>query len=129
MFMQRLMFVSLSATLSAAAAGVQAAPEVCVLSKYAASSAAPYSAEENVGYGSYTVLKGAQVFVPAREGLTEQWLTRDVQNALAEGCQLPERNVTVQVVSGGNGFWVQLIAANEQQGKQLLSWAQRLVNR
>src|SRR5262245_12196357 len=70
--------------------------EQCVFEKYAASSVAPYKAEENFGYGTYTRLRGVQLFVPAREGLTAEWLTLSVQQALAkqsgtpsvESCQL-----------------------------------------
>jgi hypothetical protein len=135
---RKLMFVALCSALTAAAAGVSAMPETtatkeaCVFSKYEASTVTPFTADENFGYGSYTALKGAQVFVPAREGLTEQWLAREVQSALAtrgaSSCQSTVRDVKVQVVSGGPGFWVQLIAADEQQGKQLLQWAKGLVS-
>lgn len=125
-----LILASFSAILaSSAAVSYAASPDSCVLSRYDASSVAPYRAEENVGYGTYSTLKGAQVFVPAREGLTEQWLLREVQTALATSCKIPARDVKVQVTSAGTGFWVQLIAANEEQGKALLSWAHRILQR
>jgi hypothetical protein len=138
---QKIVLATVCAALMAAAAGVEAMPpagapatwkHACVFSKYDASSVAPFNAEENVGYGTYTELKGAQVFVPAREGLTEQWLAREVQTAFAAhdtSCELRQPDVKVQVVSGGTGFWVQLIAANQTQGKALLQWAQGLVKR
>src|SRR4051812_20894373 len=89
----KFVFAALCAALMGVAGGASAMPQkaatsttqdTCVFSKYEASSVAPFNAEENFGYGNYTQLKGAQVFVPAREGLTEQWLTREVQRAFAE---------------------------------------------
>ena len=133
---QKLVFATLCVALVAAATGAHAMPsaarDTCVFSKYEASTVRAYSVEENFGYGTYTQRRGAQLFVPAREGLTEQWLAREVQGALAAGggaatCTPPVNNVKVQVVSAGPGFWVQLIAANERAGGELLRWAQTLV--
>lgn len=133
---RKILFAALCSALMAAAATASAMPtreakNTCVFSKYDASSVAPYKAEENFGYGTYTKLRGAQLFVPAREGLTEQWLTREVQGALSarsEGtCKPNVDGVKVQVVSAGPGFWVQLIAANERSGNEVLSWARGLV--
>lgn len=110
------------------APAVQARPaDSCVISQYGASSVAPYRAEENVGYGTYTQLRGAQLFVPAREGLTEQWLTLQVQRRLDATCKPGVSDIRVQVVSAGNGFWVQLIAANQKNASELLHWAEGLV--
>jgi hypothetical protein len=107
--------------------------DACIFSKYQASTVAPFNGEENYGYGSYTTLKGAQVFVPAREGLTEQWLAREVQSALAShgsaSCQPNVSDVQVQVVSAGTGFWVQLTAADANQSEALLQWAKGLVTK
>lgn len=129
-----MVFAAVCVALTAVTGGALAMPETpaakdaCIFSRYQASTVAPFNGEENYGYGSYTSLRGAQVFVPAREGLTEQWLTREVQGALAS-CQPTVRNVQVQVVSAGPGFWVQLIAADQQQGKALLQWAKGLVTK
>jgi hypothetical protein len=137
---RKFVFAALCTALMAAAGGASAMPQMaakttssdaCVFSKYDASQVAPFHAEENFGYGNYTELKGAQVFVPAREGLTEQWLTREVLTSFAKqdaaSCQPNVKDVQVQVVSGGSGFWVQLIAADQTQGRQLLDWARGLV--
>ena len=133
----KIVFAALCMALTASAGSALAAPEApaakdaCIFSRYQASAVAPLNGEENYGYGSYTSLRGAQVFVPAREGLTEQWLAREVQGALASNtlaaCQPTVRDVQVQVVSAGPGFWVQLIAADQQQGKVLLQWAKGLM--
>lgn len=113
------------------ASAVQARPtaDVCVLSQYGPSSVAPYGAEVNAGYGTYSQLRGAQVFVPAREGLTQQWLMLQVERSLSAGaCRPSVGDVHVQVASAGNGFWVQLIAANASNASKLLSWAQNIVD-
>ena len=122
-------FSALLPVLLGLAPAVQARPaaDSCVLAQYGASSVAPYKAEENVGYGSYSQLRGAQVFVPAREGLTEQWLTLQVQRSLNATCMPGVSDVRVQVVSAGNGFWVQLIAKNQNKASDLLHWAEGVV--
>ena len=122
-------FSALLPVLLGLAPAVQARPaaDSCVLAQYGASSVAPYKAEENVGYGSYSQLRGAQLFVPAREGLTEQWLTLQVQRNLNETCMPGVNDVRVQVVSAGNGFWVQLIARNQNKASDLLHWAEGVV--
>jgi hypothetical protein len=121
--------------------GVQSAqaanPQTCVFDKYAPVAAAPYVSENSIDYGSYSFLGGAQLFVPAREGLTKEWLQASVQRALATQseqpanaatCETPQvENVRVAVVSGGNGFWVQLISQNDHDSKALLKWAREVV--
>lgn len=124
------------ALLLAAASSVQARNadpvELCVFEKYAVASVAPFRTEENFGYGTYTRLRGAQLYVPAREGLTAEWLTLSVQQSLAKqsgtpSCQPAVANVSVQVVSAGSGFWVQLGAADERSAEALLRWARSIV--
>lgn len=135
---RKMMFAALCVALTAATGSAFAMPSAatksnnaCVFSTYDARTVAPFNGEENYGYGNYTELKGAQVFVPAREGLTEQWLTRVMQSALtqkdASSCQPAVKNLEVRVVPAGPGFWVQLIAADTQQGKKVLDWARGLV--
>jgi len=116
----------------------------CVFDRYAPISVVPYSADENLSYGSYSFVRGAQLFVPAREGLTKEWLEASVQQALAQAnqanaatktpagsdlaCQSPQvKNVQVTVTSAGNGFWVALIARDERTADTLLKWARGVV--
>jgi hypothetical protein len=121
---------------SVAQARGDAAADQCVFEKYAVSSVAPFRAEENFGYGSYTTLRGAQLFVPAREGLTAEWLQLSVEQSLAKqagvangstACQPVVPAVQVHVVSAGPGFWVQLSAADERSAEALLKWAKTIV--
>jgi hypothetical protein len=114
-------------------------PQACVFDKYAPVAVQPYVAETAFDYGSYSYLGGAQLFVPAREGLTREWLMASVQHALAAAeasqadgtanCDTPNvKNVTVSVVSGGNGFWVQLISPDSKSSEALLKWARGVVD-
>lgn len=119
-------------------------PQTCVFEKYAPIAAAPYITENSIDYGSYSFLGGAQLFIPAREGLTREWLAASVQEAVARSQQEPAassvdsqasntcenphfKDVHVTVVSGGNGFWVQLISNDSHTSEALLKWARGIV--
>ncbi|HET6340218.1 MAG TPA: hypothetical protein VFG30_43710 [Polyangiales bacterium] len=140
MFAQKLVMGLAVPALLLAASAVQArgnaAADQCVFEKYAVSSVAPFRVEENLGYGTYTKLRGAQLFVPAREGLTAEWLQLSVQQSLAKqpgatngspACEPVVPAVQVHVISGGPGFWVQLAAADERSAEALLKWAKTIV--
>jgi|GEM_PF-1355147 len=114
----------------------------CVFDKHEPVSVAPYTVDFGMDWGSYSFMGGAQLFVPAREGLTKEWLAASVEHALASAhvvstvagtdtksvCDLPRlKDVHVGVVSGGNGFWVQLISRDEKTNQALLKWARNLV--
>lgn len=115
-------------------------PQSCVFDKYAPVAVAPYRSENGIDYGSYSYLGGAQLFVPAREGLTKEWLQTIVQRALSASgaqnastspaCDAPDlKNVRVTVVSGGNGYWVQLVSPDSRAQAALLQWARETVDR
>lgn len=114
----------------------------CVFDRHEPVSVAPYTVDFGMDWGSYSFMGGAQLFVPAREGLTKEWLAASVEHALASAhvvstvdgndakgvCDMPRlKDVHVGVVSGGNGFWVQLISRDEKTNKALLKWAKNLV--
>jgi hypothetical protein len=104
------------------------AAEQCVLEKIVVTSVAPYQTQENDEYASYTRLRGAQFYVPAREGLTPEWLTLSVQRAIskkdASACRPDVGNVKVSVLSAGGGFWVRLTTEDERAAQSLVNWAQ-----
>lgn len=113
---------------STVAASPKQAEQRCVFEEYAAVSVAPYSTEENFGMGTYSQLKGAQVYVAAQPGLTAEWLTLSVERELAsDACRPGVRGVQVQAVSAGAGFWVRLSAPNAQEAAKLLKWARGIV--
>jgi hypothetical protein len=148
MFTNKFVMKTLVPALLIGAAGAVSAPtahasnpgsQSCVFEKYAPVSVTPYSADENVTYGTYSFLRGAQLYVPAREGLTKEWLEASVQQALASqtqnssnndpACQSPNvKNVRVTVSSAGNGFWVTLIGRDERSANALLKWANSIVD-
>lgn len=113
----------------------------CVFDKHEPVSVAPYTVDFGMDWGSYSFMGGAQLFVPAREGLTKEWLVASVEHALASAhvestvagntksvCDMPRlKDVHVGVVSGGNGFWVQLISRDEKTNQALLKWAKNLI--
>jgi hypothetical protein len=104
------------------------ASEQCVLEKIVVTSVAPYQTQENDEYASYTRLRGAQFYVPAREGLTPEWLTLSVQRAISKkdttACRPDVSNVKVSVLSAGGGFWVRLTTDDENAAHSLVKWAQ-----
>jgi hypothetical protein len=105
-------------------------PASCVFDRYAAVAVSAFETEENVGYGSHSVLRGAQLYVPAKEGLTAEWLAANVQRSLSNkssSCQPEVRDVKVSVVSAGPGFWVFLSASDARAAAKLLKWAQTVV--
>jgi hypothetical protein len=126
----------MAVTLAGAATTASANPtpaKRCVLDDVPAVSVAPFRTDENFGLGTYTVLKGAQLYVPARPGLTAEWLTLSVQRELAKlersadpACRPNTRSVQVLVESSGPGFWVFLSAPDQHSAASLLSWAKRL---
>jgi hypothetical protein len=84
-------------------------------------------AEQAYGEG-VTRLRGADVHVAAQPGLTQEWLERSVQQSIAHGdCDLGVQNVTVTVLSEGDGFDVQLTTPDEKAAKELLRRVQQYV--
>ena len=59
------------------------APKSCVFDKHAPISAHAYSGTDTtVDWGAFPTSHGVQLFVPAYEGLTKEWLNVSVQHAL-----------------------------------------------
>ena len=143
----KLLFTSVAASLLLGAGYVGTAsatsPErasSCVFHKHEPVHVAPYAVDTGLDWGSYSYMGGAQLFVPAREGLTREWLSASVQEALASAhlqsaagsskalCDMPRvKDVHVAVVSATNGFWVQLIGRDGHTSKQLLNWAKTML--
>jgi hypothetical protein len=126
--------------LPVAQASHQSQSTACVFDKFAPTAVVPYKTENSIDWGSFSFTSGAQLFVPAREGLTKEWLTASVQRALVQAhvvtdkkadashCDSPSvEDVHVNVVSGGNGYWVQLIGQDAKTAEKLMTWARALV--
>jgi hypothetical protein len=114
----------------------------CVFDKHEPVTVAPFTVDTAMDWGSHIFASGAQLFVPAREGLTKEWLTASVQQALASAhvvstedgnsnkaiCDMPRlKDVHVGVVSAGNGYWVQLIGRDAKTAETLMQWARKLI--
>ena len=138
MFTRTVGIATIVPALLIAAATVHASPngsdQECVFDKYPATAVQPYRAEENLYYSTYNRLRGAQLYVPAREGLTKEWLALNIQRGLAKqaadaarSCRPDVREVKVDVISAGGGFWVVLSTPDEHAAETLLRWAQTVV--
>jgi hypothetical protein len=99
-----------------------------VFDQYSVAAVQPYRAQESNGYDTYPVLRGAQVYVRAREGLTAEWLNLSLQRALAQrAAEGPAvKNLKVSVVSAGAGFWVILSTDDVRSADKVLSWAHQV---
>lgn len=113
----------------ASSASAAATPKRCLLNDYSMLSVAPLRMDENYGLGSYSALKGAQMYIAAKPGLTAEWLTLQVQREIARLqagadplCGAPSAKVKVSVVSAGGGFWVYLQAPDAKSAESLFRW-------
>lgn len=121
--------VAVSGVVSSASANPAPTTKRCLLNNYSMLQVAPYNMDENYGYGGYTVLKGAQMYVAAKPGLTAEWLTLQVQREIANLqsgadplCKPNVKNVKVSVAPSGGGFWVFLSAPDVKSAQQLFRW-------
>ncbi|MET0391442.1 MAG: hypothetical protein ABW321_36040 [Polyangiales bacterium] len=137
--------IGLAMLVSASSAHAASPEPACVFDQYAPTAARPwFSVDENVvpiAFGPDNFFRGAELYVPAREGLTREWLTAITESALTSGtgpetngsasaltCGPKIKNVKVNVVSAGGGFWVQLITRDEASAGSVLRWAQGVVD-
>jgi len=116
-----------SAALFAAPVYAEAAP--CSLGQYAPVQSEPYRVQYVSDFGDFSLLQGAQLYVPAQPGLTREWLAHEVKRALAsDACQPQVQKARVEVVSAGAGFWVLVSGADEREGAELSRWAASLAS-
>jgi hypothetical protein len=111
----------------------QAMPARCALSQYTIVAVEPYEIDVRPGRGTVTELRGAQLYVPAQPGLTAEWLQLTLQREFAKGngnganaCSF-NNNLRIEVISGGSGFWVRLIAPDAKEGAKVLERARELL--
>ena len=124
-----------SAMLSSAAPA-SAAPDAnarsCTLASFQVTQVASLYTDEHINQTVYRRFAGAQVFLPARPGLTAEWIRASIAqhrtNAqAAHECPLDVKGATVSVTSGGTGFWVQISARDSDAAREILNRAKRLV--
>lgn len=104
----------------------------CQLLTYQPTQVAPLY-DAGGAYGGTRRLAGAQVFVPAQPSLTPQWLRRDFEHHIANmkqhpmvGCPLSNAGISVTVVPGATGFWVQISTESSETAKVILQQSERL---
>ncbi len=73
-------------------------------------------------------LRGADIKIAAQPGLTQEWLQKTIERSIASGdCDFGAPHLTVNVLSAGNGFEVQLTTPDEKAAHEVLRRAQQLV--
>jgi hypothetical protein len=148
MSIKKLIHISLAAGLMLAAshagsayASNHPAKPACILDRHAPVAVAPFTVDPGADWGSYSASGGAQLFVPASEGLTKELLAASMQkavaaakaeasgasNSAAHSCKLPRVDVHVSVVSAGNDYWLQLIGHHSETSEAILKWARDFV--
>ena len=101
--------------------------------QHQATRALPYEVDRVAGEGTYTALVGARVFVQAEQGLTAEWLDRELlariaQRQASSACPLDLEGVAISVQSGGPGFWVNISAQSAETAKEVWRRSQRLTD-
>lgn len=127
---------SLLAAAALTFAGVAAAgpaPEAC-FAEHSVTKVVPHRTAVAAGQGTYDRLVGARAYVPARPGLTGEWLHAQLARRSAEprpdtSCPLDVPGVSISVRSAGPGFWVSLAASDHDDAKEVLRRAQTLTTR
>jgi hypothetical protein len=91
----------------------------------------PHHASVPAGQGSYEQLVGARAYVPAKPGLTGEWLHAQLAQRAGSrqggtSCPLDVPGVDISVRSAGPGFWVSLSTPDQSGAKEVLRRAQTL---
>lgn len=115
---------------SGAAAAQSPSSEPC-FGEYTVTKAVPYRAPVRHGQGTYDQLVGARLYVPAKPGLTGEWLHAELarranQPRAGTECPLDVPDVNITVRSGGPGFWVGLSTEDTGDAKEVLRRARAL---
>lgn len=121
----------IGSVLAARPAGAEEPNVAACFAQHQATRALPYKVDRVAGEGTYTALVGARVFVQAEQGLTAEWLDRELLARIAQpqassACPLDLKGVAISVQSGGPGFWVNISAQNEETAKEVLRRSHRL---
>jgi hypothetical protein len=105
-------------------------PQPCVFETYTPQAIAAYYVDDPAWYSTDKTLRGVQLYIPAREGLTKEWLELSVlrtfaspANVAGQSCRPDVSKVEVSVSSAGPGFWVSLSALRPRSAEALLKWA------
>jgi hypothetical protein len=116
---------------AAAAEPLAAAGENACFADHTVTKVVPHHKAIPSGQGSYQALVGARAYVPAKPGLTGEWLHAQLEqrsSAPRQGteCPLDVPGVKLEVRSSGPGFWVSLSASDTADAKEVLRRTQTL---
>lgn len=94
----------------------------------------PHHTAIAAGQGTHDRLVGARAYVPAKPGLTGEWLHAQLARRSAEArpdteCPLDVRGVSISVRSAGPGFWVSLVSSDHDDAREVLRRARTLTAR
>ncbi|HTV17716.1 MAG TPA: hypothetical protein VMG12_03570 [Polyangiaceae bacterium] len=112
------------------AAAAEPSTEAC-FAQHTVIKVVPQHATIAAGQGTYDRLVGARAYVPAKPGLTGEWLHALLARRSAEArsgteCPLDVPGVSINVRSAGPGFWVSLTSRDADDAKELLRRTQTL---
>ena len=125
---------AIAAAIAAPVTALADAPR-CELLSYKPTQVVPLNVSIPVAHGCITNrLAGAQVFVPAQPGLTAEWLRASLERHIVDmkqhpmtGCPLANERISLAVVNGATGYWIQIAANDSDTAKQILRQAENLV--
>ena len=126
----RVSILATAVLVSVTAAAAEPSRGVC-FGDHAVIKVVPQHAAVTAGQGTYERLVGARAYVPAKPGLTGEWLHAQLAQRAAElrtdtECPLDVPGVSIRVRSAGPGFWVSLTSRDPDDAKEVLRRAQTL---
>ena len=135
---RRVFMAAMFATLVAvpALAGETQEPHAhwCMLSQFQVTQVGSVYADLSGGRGINKRFIGAQLFVPAQPGLTAEWIKANLSRHSEQPathrsfkCPLDLPGTTMNVVSGGTGFWIQITSNDEDVAHEILERARQIV--
>lgn len=117
------------ALVTAVSAGARAGQfDQCSLAeRYHVRTVSAFTTYVDAGYTSYTEFRGAELFVPAQPGLTQEWLQRVLSDQVASGaCDFGVAKAQVSVLSAGGGFSVRISGRSQKDAGVILQHAELL---
>jgi hypothetical protein len=126
----RVSLISLALLGSLGVAAANSPAEAC-FAEHTVTKVVPHHAAVAAGQGTYDRLVGARAYVPAKPGLTAEWLHAQLARRSAaprQGteCPLDVPGVDISVRSAGPGFWVSLASHDHDHAREVLRRAQTL---
>jgi hypothetical protein len=100
-------------------------PSICELDRYAPVTVRPHydnGISVSEGFDPGPELRGAEVFVPARAGLTAEWLWHELsaRPGDARSCATGIAGAEISVTSSGPGFVVTIRGGDDNAARQIL---------